>query len=103
VNTALAIQPYLRPLRNGQLLFELSNQLPSRTQPSTLSGRITCSASVINVIFTHPAMRSHLMGTKIRRGLFDLAAMTNKRNRALTKFRWTGTGHNGEPFKNAID
>jgi hypothetical protein len=48
-------------------------------------------------------MQGDLVDAKISGGLFDLAAVTNKRNRTLTKFRWIGSGHNGEPFVKAID
>jgi hypothetical protein len=103
VNTALLVQPCLRSFHNGQLLFELPDALPGSTQLSALPGRITWSASVINVILTQPRMQCDFVDAKISSGLFDLTAITNKRNSALTKFRWIRSGHNGEPFMKAID
>jgi hypothetical protein len=103
VNTALLAQSFLRSFHNGQLLFQLPDPLPGSTQLGTLFRRVAWSASVVNVILTQPRMQRYFVDTKISSGLFDLPAVTNKRNRALTKFRWIGSGHNCVPFMRAID
>jgi hypothetical protein len=103
VNTALLIEPGLGSLQDGQFLLQLSDPLPGSTQLGTLSRRITWSASVVNVILTQPRVQRHFIYAKISSGLLDLAAVTDKRNSSLTKFRWIGSWHNGEPFMKAID
>jgi len=103
VNTALLIEPGLSSLQDGQFLFQLPDALSGSTQIGILFRRVTWSASVVNVILTHPGMQCDFVDAKISTGLFDLAAITNNRNRALTKFWWVGSWHSGEPFMKAID
>jgi len=74
-----------------------------RLNPSSFLGTLARPTAAINVVLTQPGMECDLANGEISSSLLDLPALSDGRDRTLTKFWWVRSEPRGELFMKAVD